>query len=205
MAYIYQITNDINNKIYIGKTIKPVEQRFQEHIRESQKERSENRPLYLAMNKYGIEHFSISILEFVENISQLSEREKYWIEQKGSFKNGYNATLGGDGKSYIDYDLIISTYLKTLNVKKTADLLNCDSKWVKQILIGNNITLSTVKEVKERECGKAVGQFNKNDELLKTFPSIREAARFLGNEKYYTHISECINNKRKTAYICFHL
>ena len=31
----------------------------------------------------------------------LNEREKYWIEYYGSFKNGYNATLGGDGKAYI--------------------------------------------------------------------------------------------------------
>ena len=28
MAYIYKITNDINNKVYIGKTIKTIEERF---------------------------------------------------------------------------------------------------------------------------------------------------------------------------------
>jgi hypothetical protein len=28
MAYIYKITNDINGKIYIGKTLLTVEQRF---------------------------------------------------------------------------------------------------------------------------------------------------------------------------------
>ena len=31
MAYIYQITNDINGKIYIGKTERTIEERFKEH------------------------------------------------------------------------------------------------------------------------------------------------------------------------------
>lgn len=43
------------------------------------------------------------------------EREVYWIEKFHSFKNGYNATVGGDGRKYLDYDLIISTYLTTKN------------------------------------------------------------------------------------------
>ena len=31
MGYIYKITNQINNKIYIGKTVKSIERRFWEH------------------------------------------------------------------------------------------------------------------------------------------------------------------------------
>ena len=52
------------------------------------------------MNKYGIEHFHIELIEETDNPE---EREIYWIEKLGSFKNGYNATLGGDGKKYLDY------------------------------------------------------------------------------------------------------
>lgn len=32
MAYIYKITNDVNGKIYIGKTYNSIEKRFKEHI-----------------------------------------------------------------------------------------------------------------------------------------------------------------------------
>jgi hypothetical protein len=35
MAYIYCITNDINNKQYIGKTEKSIEERFREHCSDS--------------------------------------------------------------------------------------------------------------------------------------------------------------------------
>ena len=97
MAYIYKIVNDINNKVYIGKTEFSIEKRFKEHCRDSKKEH-QNRPLYNAMNKYGIEHFKI---ELIEECNNPEEREIYWIQHFDSYKNGYNATLGGDGKNIL--------------------------------------------------------------------------------------------------------
>lgn len=41
MAYIYQITNDINQKIYIGKTECSIEKRFKEHCWDAFRERNE--------------------------------------------------------------------------------------------------------------------------------------------------------------------
>lgn len=70
------------------------------------------------MRKYGIEHFRISL---IEETYQPEERERYWIEYFGSFKNGYNATQGGDGKSYLDYNLIIATYQKCGSQEKTRN------------------------------------------------------------------------------------
>ena len=32
MSYIYKISNDINDKVYIGKTNTTIQQRFQEHL-----------------------------------------------------------------------------------------------------------------------------------------------------------------------------
>lgn len=45
------------------------------------------------MRKYGIEHFHI---ELIEETDDPEEREIYWIEQKRSFKNGYNAAMERD-------------------------------------------------------------------------------------------------------------
>lgn len=63
MSYIYKITNMINGKSYIGKTNLSIEKRFKEHCRDSKKERCENRPLYSAMNKYGIENFTVEQID----------------------------------------------------------------------------------------------------------------------------------------------
>lgn len=121
MSYIYKITNNINGKIYIGKTSNTIEQRFKRHCLDSLKYKE--RPLYRAFNKYGISNFSI---EQIEECSpeQASDREIYWIEYFGSFKYGYNATKGGDGKTYLDYDLIYQTYNQTKSIIKTAKLCN---------------------------------------------------------------------------------
>ena len=60
MSFIYKITNQINGKSYIGKTNLPsIQERFKEHISDSKRARMEKRPLYSAMNKYGIENFKI--------------------------------------------------------------------------------------------------------------------------------------------------
>ena len=109
MAYIYKIWNDINNKVYIGKTNRSLKTRFHEHCRDSKKENRNNRPLYKAMNKYGVENFHIEELE--ETSRELSsKRECYWIGYYNSFHNGYNATKGGDGKPWVDEDEIISLF-----------------------------------------------------------------------------------------------
>jgi len=63
MSYIYAITNNINGKQYVGKTNFSLQKRFQEHIRDSKQRIKEHRPLYNAFNKYGIENFSIKVLE----------------------------------------------------------------------------------------------------------------------------------------------
>ena len=76
MPYIYKITNKINGKSYIGKTLKSIEERWTEHCQDYKRERNEKRPLYLAMNKYGIENFLIEKIEECSE-SEINNREKY--------------------------------------------------------------------------------------------------------------------------------
>ena len=204
MAYIYQIINDINNKIYIGKTEFSIDKRFKEHCSDAFKERNEKRPLYSAMRKYGIEHFHIELIEETDNPE---EREKYWIEQKQSFKKGYNATLGGDGKKYLDYDLIIASYKEIKSVKDTAISLGISSDSVSNILRANNISIITSSEVIKKKYGKVVNMYDLQNTFLKTFPSVNAAAKYMVENnltgcKMTTikqHITEVCMVKRKTA------
>lgn len=204
MAYIYQIINDINNKIYIGKTEFSIDKRFKEHCSDAFKERNEKRPLYSAMRKYGIEHFHI---ELIEETDFPEEREKYWIEQKQSFKKGYNATLGGDGKKYLDYDLIIASYKEIKSVKDTAISLGISSDSVSNVLRVNNISIITSSEVIQKKYGKVVNMYDLQNTFLKTFPSVNAAAKYMVENnltgcKMTTikqHITEVCIGKRKTA------
>lgn len=202
MAYIYKITNKINQKIYIGKTEFSVEKRWKQHCSDAFKSENQNRPLYAAIKKYGIDNF---LIEVIEETNQANEREIYWIEYFQSFKNGYNATKGGDGKKYIDYDLVIATYKELKSQKLTAEKLNIHPDSVYKILHSHNINIYHIPYN-----NKIVNMYDKNTNVfLKSFSSLGEAAQYcidnnFTNCKFSTiryHISEVCNpNKnRKTA------
>lgn len=194
MAYIYKITNDINGKIYIGKTEFSIEKRLSEHIHDAYRERNEKRPLYSAIRKYGPEHFHIEVIEETDNPN---EREVYLIEQYGSFKTGYNATRGGDGKKYLDYELIIKTYNEVKNQAEVARLLNISVDSVHNILANNNIELISSAEVSAKTFGKPVAQLDKKTlEIIKIYPSVIAAENELGIQR---HIAAVCKGKRKTA------
>ena len=154
---IYKISNDINDKLYIGKSQKSIDIRFKEHCRESKSDRFENRPLYKAMRKYGISHFKISLIESVP-FSELCEREKYWISYYNSYKTGYNATLGGDGTPYLDdnYDNFISDYKNGILIKDIAVKYNCSVDAVSSILhnVGVDTSINQVTSFSKSVCVK---------------------------------------------------
>lgn len=202
-GYIYKITNLINNKIYIGKTLKDVYSRFAEHIRTSRNEDCENRPLYKAMKKYGVENFKVEEIEkvAVTDGHELNEREIYWIAYYNSYENGYNATLGGDGKSYLDYEKIAKTYQEIQNINKTCEICDCTHKTVQKVLKAYNIEIKKHTEVIKKDVGKTVMQLSKAGELIKIFNSCHEASvAMCGNIKGHSHISDCAKGKRNSAY-----
>lgn len=95
---IYLITNNINGKKYIGQSINS-KRRFSQHKAMAGKD--SHSLLHMAMQKYGIENFSIIILE--QNCKNYNEREKYWIKNYNTLApNGYNLLPGGSSLFYPD-------------------------------------------------------------------------------------------------------
>lgn len=201
MPYIYKITNQVNKKIYIGKTLETIEERWRHHKNDAKRftvhgEKNKHRPLYSAINKYGIENFTIEMVEECD-INILNDREKFWIEYFQSFKNGYNATVGGDGRPYLDYNLICKTYNINKNMSETARILHIDRDSVKRALVNSGISLDEIKNNSKLVMAKSVGQFDKDtDELIAVFPSIAEAERAVPTGR---NIGRVCNGKRKTA------
>ena len=188
MAYIYQITNDINGKIYIGKTEFSIEKRFKEHCKDAFREKNEKRPLYSAIRKYGIEHFHIKLVEETNNPE---EREKYWIEKLGSFKYGYNATIGGDGKRYADYDLIYSLFLEGYNCSEIKRLTGYDNFTIRVALDNKGISMEERyhQSRKLNRNGKSVAKIDPiTNKIIEIYPSISEAERQNGNSKHIGHV-----------------
>jgi len=95
-SYIYKIKNNINNKIYVGCTTKPIEQRFVEHIQRSKNNKFNKTKLYYSFKKYGIENFSIELIEECDE-KLMFIREIEYIKEFNSYNNGLNSTEGGEG------------------------------------------------------------------------------------------------------------
>ena len=97
MGYIYKITNTVSGKCYIGETAKDdPEIRWNQH--KATIRRGVGCPaLRDAVNKYGIENFSIEVIDTADSIEELNELEVYWIEKLNARdKNvGYNLMTGG--------------------------------------------------------------------------------------------------------------
>ena len=207
MGYIYCITNLINEKKYVGKTIYSITERFKEHCSDSKRERCEKRPLYDAMNKYGIENFKVECLEEVDDCI-LSDREIYWINELQTYgSKGYNATKGGDGTILFDYDKIIETYALGGTMTECAAKMHCSVDTVKKILTINNIP---IRHNRRGCCSdpKKVEQYSLEGVFIKEWESITLAAHWLvdnGYAKTYNSgvkqkIRLCMRGENKTAY-----
>ena len=202
---IYKIYNDINNKLYIGKTLSTIEERFKQHCHDKTSRKCEKRPLYNAMNKYGEEHFHVELIEECD-VDLLSQRECYWIEFYDTYHNGYNATKGGDGRQLYDYNLMVELYHNGLLINNISELLGCDEHVVSAALKLADINPRTNKIIKD---SKQIIAYDTNSNFIKQFNSLSDAARWLIDEgiaqtdevkNVVTAIGRVAQGKRKTAY-----
>ena len=99
LGKIYVISNDVNNKLYVGQTLQTLNKRFNGHCCYSKSDRSSNMYIKRAIHKYGRDKFHIKLIEEC-SINLLNEREKYWINYYDSYNTGYNLTLGGQSSNY---------------------------------------------------------------------------------------------------------
>lgn len=94
MYSVYKITNLINNKCYIGSSIR-VEIRWREHRNTAFNENSPiyNYPLYRAFRKYGLENFLFEVIcDDFKTTEEMQNYEKQMIYYYNSYSNGYNQT-----------------------------------------------------------------------------------------------------------------
>lgn len=202
-GYIYVITNDINGKQYVGKTTDTLENRFSDHCKEYMIKHKIHRPLYCAMEKYGREHFSISLLEECP-LEVLAKQEQYWIHKLDTYKNGYNATLGGEGKQIYDYDQFINDYNLGLNIKQIAQKNHCDWETVYKVLKKANLDTSRGRTLQaNNELNSPVHQYDLDGNYLQSFKSFMDAARWIVAQNKYgditglDHIRTNISNTAK--------
>ena len=147
-----------------------------------------------------MDNFIIEQIEEVPNDEIACEREAFWIEYYGSFKNGYNATRGGDGRQYADYDLIFALFNEGKTGKEICQITGYTDKTITLALEQKGVSAEERKNRGNTQSQAVLMLDKKTIEVLKAFASLKEAERFLDKPGGHRHISEVCQGKRQTAY-----
>lgn len=150
---IYKITCKVNNKVYIGQTIRPLAERYERHFNDAYECKHPGIHFQRAIRKYGRDAFYIEVIDEGNCRTELDEKEKYWIKFYDSVAHGYNSTPGGEGGN---------TY-----VKKTDDEMKAIKEKISKANMGRNNGMSTPIKAKSVKTGEE-----------HIFGSINEALRF---------------------------
>ena len=114
---IYIAKNIFNNKMYIGKTTKNIEDRKRQHFYDAFSNNSQTH-FHRALRKYGKDAFIWEILSQYNNEKELNEAEIFFIDNFKSIKEGYNMTSGGDGGACIGESNPFYGKTHTIEVRK---------------------------------------------------------------------------------------
>ena len=221
VGYIECITNTINNKKYIGQTIKKLQTRFDEHI-DGNKNMDHPQAIDLAIQKYGEDKFKFEqLIKIVSDTKEsvceeLDRQEIFCIDWYKSMytQYGYNIDRGGSSSSYlmrpVDVYDYYGNYIRSFESCSEAgryydisdvSVCDCCSGKTKRILCPE-----IVFRYKEERFDKyqvfdenfKVYQFSLDGELIKEYPSASVAARAVGG--YASNISYATLHKNTTAY-----
>jgi group I intron endonuclease len=224
---IYYIVCNITLKGYVGQA-RNIKNRIKQHLYSSisQDRKDYDVPFHAAIRKYGVENFTLTVLEICDE-SALNDREQYWIKELNTYihakdKSGYNVTEGGKHsvhrtkltpnaltqiyqllkENVLTYEEIaIKFNVCTGTIKKINAGKLCYTNTLNYPLRDNNSCKNKQKFGNYSYTGTAVEQLDINtNELLNLYPSALAASIALGNKEYNKHIAHCCAGKRKTAY-----
>lgn len=203
---IYRFKNKINGKVYIGQTTKSLRKRVIQHMTNSRPTtKSHKSYFHRALYKYGIENFSLDVVERCNTKEELDEREIYWIAYYNSTnKNfGYNIEIGGRngavGRKLSEEHkskLLLANLGNHRNDYTKQQLrLAHKAKWqdpeFRKAHINNIMKIAGINS-------KPVYQYDTNGNFIKKWPSGQEVSRYLydGNSKASISRNIKLNMKR---------
>ena len=108
--------NQLNKKIYIGKTKFTLEERKKQHL---QKINSVDTVFYRALRKYGQDKFLWKVLYKAKKSEAINKLEIFFIDKLQSHisKKGYNTTFGGEGGDTLSNNPNIELIKRKLSLK----------------------------------------------------------------------------------------
>ena len=119
MGYVYEITNVIDDRVYIGSTIN-LDKRWCEHKRDLMNNSHQNIHLQRFVNKYSIDSISFHIIEKIDNKNLLTKEQHYLDITKNKFNIATDSSAPMMGKHHTKEakeKAKTNSYIHTLGVK----------------------------------------------------------------------------------------
>lgn len=143
MGYIYVISNNLTNKMYIGQTRKTPKDRFKKHMNHpTSKGVSDTDSFHADIRDLGRDCFSLFTLKSNVNDEELDYWERFFIHRYKTNVYGYNQTAGGGGilgyrhtektKSSISKTLALPEVKKSIFTKERANKISVALSGVKK-------------------------------------------------------------------------
>ena len=127
-GYIYKFTNLLNNKVYIGK-------HKYDKLELDKKYLTSGILINKSIHKYGIQNFTHELICICEDLTELNQKEIFYINYFNSFyPNGYNLTKGGDGISEPTPEIIEKNRLAHIGVKQSDETKKKRIKSLKKVI-----------------------------------------------------------------------
>lgn len=211
MVTIYLITNKINDKKYVGATKRPLHVRFNQHC--NAYKYGIRTQIACAIHELGKENFSIQALAKCSD-DDSTYFESYYIQLYSSHytENGYNVTYGGNDNP-MDDEMIIRKHKNRM--KETAYKHKDDWKLRADTEIYHQRLSIAMRKRMERDGDEAIkgliaynnskkvpiAMLDDNDNIIKTFPSIADACKYLGltPKKYVGSIIFALDKYKKNG------
>jgi group I intron endonuclease len=215
---IYKITNKVNGKIYIGQTIRTLEQRKWQHL-DAAKHGCRTH-LYSAIRKYGEENFEFEVIDEASSIEELNELERYYIAKFDCIKSGYNMVDGGNN-NVMFLDSVKQKHLESMRSDETRAKISksmkqyrkehpwtdeqrrkfAKSKYGNKNFSGHHLTPEH-REAINKKLRKQVYCVNEQGEVVEKFNSVTDAAKWwyardFSNRKDYYDLCNIIKQSNK--------
>lgn len=190
---------------YVGQTSRDVDTRFSEHCTETRG----HSKLHNAIQKEGWLNFKVETIEEVP-LDKLDEREKFWIKELNTQKDGYNILEGGQIKQEYDQLLVIENGLVFDSLEEASRIFGEVTSWsslyvrdrIRESCNNNSDWLGYHFKREKRDNTSDVdtlidwiktlnirfqGQHLYCFELQKEFETLGQAAKFLIDDNFYVN------------------
>lgn len=179
-----------NRIVYVGQTSFSMEHRFAQHLNDCRSNKiAKDKKLYVAMRNFGISNFRPVFITETDN-PDFDERQ--YIGLYDTYRNGFNMTIGGQGKERINKSAVIKQYNSGLSIRQVAKSNKCSTDAVSNILSDAGITAEERQRNGHKFLNKKVSQFSLDGKYINTFESCHHAARdVFGKDSCNAGINKC--------------